>query len=82
MSFRFGLTWRNYLIILHDAIVTTAAVLASFYLRFEMEGLSTRLPILLFILPYFILFSIVVFYFSKLAVTSGDLYPCRISSTS
>jgi O-antigen biosynthesis protein WbqV len=69
MYLRFGLTWRNYLIILHDAIVTAAAVLASFYLRFEMEGLATRLPILLSILPYFILFSIVVFYFSKLAVT-------------
>ncbi|HEY0236519.1 MAG TPA: nucleoside-diphosphate sugar epimerase/dehydratase [Afipia sp.] len=66
---RFGLTWRNYLIILHDAIVTAAAVLVSFYLRFEMGGLTERLPILLSVLPFFVLFSVVVFYFSKLAVT-------------
>ncbi len=63
------LTWRNLLIAIHDALATTAAVIASFYLRFEAGGLMERLPLLLRFLPYFVLFSVVVCYVFKLTVT-------------
>ncbi|MEW6769011.1 MAG: SDR family NAD(P)-dependent oxidoreductase [Pseudomonadota bacterium] len=63
------LTWRNFLIALHDALATAAAVVASFYLRFEGTGFMERLPLLLKILPYFILLSVVVCYIFKLTVT-------------
>ena len=63
------LTWRNLLIVAHDALVTTLAVVASFYLRFEDNDFLERLPLLLRFLPYFVLFSIVVCYVFKLTVT-------------
>lgn len=59
-------TLRNFLILVHDALATTFALLASFYLRFEGSLLTDRLPHLLLILPWFVLFSIVVSYFSNL----------------
>jgi FlaA1/EpsC-like NDP-sugar epimerase len=64
-----NLTYRNWLIALHDALATTAAVLASFYLRFEGELFFERLPLLLRILPYFIAFSVVVCYLFNLTTT-------------
>ena len=54
-----NLTRRNALIAAHDALATTLAVLASFYLRFEGELFTERLPLLLRILPYFVVLSIV-----------------------
>ncbi len=63
------LTWRNLLIIVHDVLATIFAVVASFYLRFEGSGLIERLPLLLRILPYFVIFSIVVCYIFKLTTT-------------
>ena len=63
------LTWRNLLIIIHDVLATIFAVVASFYLRFEGSGLVERLPLLLRILPYFVLFSIVVCYVFRLTTT-------------
>ncbi|MBN9594150.1 MAG: polysaccharide biosynthesis protein [Afipia sp.] len=63
------LTWRNFLIALHDALATVFAVVASFYLRFEGSGLLERLPLLLRILPYFIIFSVIVCYVFKLTTT-------------
>ncbi|WP_019198195.1 SDR family NAD(P)-dependent oxidoreductase [Afipia birgiae] len=68
--FRFPrLTWRNLLIVIHDALATIFAVVASFYLRFEGSGLIERLPLLLRILPYFVVFSIVVCYVFRLTTT-------------
>ncbi|SHL52601.1 O-antigen biosynthesis protein WbqV [Bradyrhizobium lablabi] len=64
-----GLTYRNLLIAVHDALATTLAVLAAFYLRFEGEFFTERLPLLLRILPYFVAFSIVVCYFFRLTTT-------------
>jgi len=64
-----NLTYRNLLIAIHDALATTFAVLASFYLRFEGEPLFERLPLLLRILPYFIAFSVVVCYAFNLTTT-------------
>ncbi|MCC8936476.1 UDP-N-acetyl-alpha-D-glucosamine C6 dehydratase [Bradyrhizobium ivorense] len=59
-------TLRNFLILVHDALATTFALLASFYLRFEGSLLAERWPQLIHILPWFVLFSIVVSYFSNL----------------
>jgi FlaA1/EpsC-like NDP-sugar epimerase len=64
-----NLTYRNWLIALHDTLATTFAVLASFYLRFEGDSFFERLPLLLRILPYFIAFSLVVCYACNLTTT-------------
>src|SRR4051794_11868838 len=57
-----NMTLRNLLIAVHDALATTLAVFATFYLRFEGEAFLDRLPLLLRILPYFVAFSVVVCY--------------------
>src|SRR3984957_6359384 len=62
-------TYRNWLIALHDALATTFAVFTSFYLRFEGEPFFDRLPLLLFILPYFVALSVVVCYLFNLTTT-------------
>jgi len=65
-----NLTSRNALIALHDVLATAIALFASFYLRFEgSEYFYARVPLLLRILPYFLLFSVVVCYFSNLTTT-------------
>jgi FlaA1/EpsC-like NDP-sugar epimerase len=64
-----NLTMRNALIAAHDALATMLAVLASFYLRFEGELFTERLPLLLRILPYFVAFSVVVCYLCHLTTT-------------
>ncbi len=57
------LTLRNFLIALHDLLATTAALFAAFYLRFEgREAFYDSLPLLFQILPYFLTFSVVVFF--------------------
>jgi FlaA1/EpsC-like NDP-sugar epimerase len=64
------LTMRNLLIAVHDALATTLAVFASFYLRFEGgESFFERLPLLLRILPYFVALSVVVCYVFGLTTT-------------
>lgn len=63
------LTWRNFLIATHDAFATAAALFASFYLRFERDAFFDRLPLLLRILPYFVVLSIVVCYVFNLTTT-------------
>jgi O-antigen biosynthesis protein WbqV len=64
-----NLTLRNVLIATHDALATTLAVFASFYLRFEGDLFTERLPLLLRILPYFIALSVVVSYVFHLTTT-------------
>ncbi|OPY94203.1 capsular biosynthesis protein [Bradyrhizobium sacchari] len=64
------LTLRNFLIALHDLLATAAALFVAFYLRFEGgEGFYDRLPLLLQILPYFLAFSVVVFFVFNLTTT-------------
>ena len=64
------LTRRNYLIAAHDALATAVALLASFYLRFDGgEGFYARLPLLLRILPFFVVFSVVICYVFNLTTT-------------
>ena len=64
------LTLRNYLIAAHDVLATAFALFAAFYLRFEDgQAFYDRLPLLLRILPYFLLFSAVVCYVFSLTTT-------------
>ncbi|MCA1500907.1 MULTISPECIES: SDR family NAD(P)-dependent oxidoreductase [Bradyrhizobium] len=64
------LTSRNFLIALHDLLATTAALFAAFYLRFEGgDDFYARLPLLFQILPYFLAFSVVVFFLCNLTTT-------------
>lgn len=65
----FGFTWRNWIIAAHDAGVTALAVILSFVLRFDGENLLDRLPLLLWILPYFVVFSFFVCYVFDLTTT-------------
>jgi FlaA1/EpsC-like NDP-sugar epimerase len=65
-----NLTLRNLLIAAHDALATTLAVLVSLYLRFEGgQAFFDRLPLLLRILPWFILLGVVVCYVFNLTTT-------------
>src|SRR4030081_1735298 len=64
-----NLTSRNLLIAAHDALATALALFVSFYLRFEGEFFTERLPLLLRILPYFVAFSVVVCYIFNLTST-------------
>src|SRR5579859_3611224 len=64
------LTLRNYLIALHDAGASAAAFFVAFYLRFEgAEQFWERMPLLLRILPYFLVLSVVVCYLFNLTTT-------------
>lgn len=64
------LTHRNYLIALHDALATAFALLASFYLRFDGgEAFFARLPLLLRILPFFVVFSVIICFVFNLTTT-------------
>ena len=64
------LTLRNYLIAAHDVLATAFALFAAFYLRFEDgQAFYDRLPLLLRILPYFLLFGAVVCYVFSLTTT-------------
>lgn len=64
-----NLTTRNFLIALHDVLATTLAVLISFLLRFEGDAFEARLPLLLLILPPFLLLTVVVCYVFDLTTT-------------
>lgn len=58
------------MIALHDLLATTAALFVAFYLRFEGgDGFYDRLPLLYQILPYFLAFSVVVFFIFNLTTT-------------
>ncbi|MEK9284001.1 SDR family NAD(P)-dependent oxidoreductase [Bradyrhizobium sp. ISRA442] len=64
------LTLRNFLIAFHDLLATMAALFVAFYVRFEGgEGFVERLPLLFEILPYFLAFSVVVFFTFNLTTT-------------
>src|ERR1700704_4922066 len=55
------LTSRQFLVVVHDLVATAAAIVASFYLRFEAAGLEERLDGLLVVLPGFLVYAAVVY---------------------
>jgi FlaA1/EpsC-like NDP-sugar epimerase len=54
-------TPRMALILAHDLIAAVAAVLAAFYIRFEVSGITQRWDLLLMLLPGFVIYSTGVF---------------------
>ncbi len=56
------LNTRKTLIIAHDLLMTAAAVVASFYFRFEGAGLVARMQALLLFLPWFVLYAGLIYY--------------------
>jgi FlaA1/EpsC-like NDP-sugar epimerase len=54
-------TPRMFLILVHDLLATAAAVLASFFIRFEMQGLAERRHLLPIVLPAFVAYAGLVF---------------------
>jgi FlaA1/EpsC-like NDP-sugar epimerase len=57
---------RRVLIIIHDLVMTAAAILAAFYFRFEDIGLAQRFHSFLIILPGFLVYAGVVYWIFKL----------------
>ena len=45
-----SMTWRNWLIAAHDAVATAVAVMVTVGLRVEGPALTSRLPLLLWML--------------------------------
>src|SRR5262245_7315939 len=68
-------TPRMWLILGHDLIATAAAVVASFFIRFEEGGLTERWGLLVILLPVFVVYSSFVYVFS-------DLYKAKWRCTS
>jgi O-antigen biosynthesis protein WbqV len=62
-------TTRRILIVVHDLCVTVAAVLATFYIRFETQGVADRLYGLKLILPGFVLYAGLVYWYFGLYQT-------------
>jgi O-antigen biosynthesis protein WbqV len=63
---RLSLTPRQLLIVAHDLIATAVAIVASFFIRFEAAGLEQRLGGLLQIVPGFVIYAGVVYFFCRL----------------
>src|SRR6266540_6563029 len=59
-------TPRMWLILAHDLLATAAAVVASFFIRFEEAGLAERWRLLVVLLPAFVVYSGFVYGFSGL----------------
>jgi len=60
------LTPRIGLILLHDLVVTAAAIIASFYIRFEAIGLAQREDLLIVVLPGFVAYAGFIYAFFDL----------------
>src|SRR5674476_132875 len=81
------LTPRQILIVLHDLLATAAAIILTFFVRFEGKGLYERIGGLELFLPFFVLYAVVVYFIfdlhrNKWRFTSvPDLYNIFRAST-
>jgi FlaA1/EpsC-like NDP-sugar epimerase len=66
MTLLSSFTPRMWLILAHDLLATAAAVIASFFIRFEADGLAQRWRLLVIVLPVFLVYSAFVYGFSGL----------------
>src|SRR5262245_60860210 len=66
---RWKLSRRTGLILAHDLAATAAAILASFYIRFEGPGLGERRELLVAVLPAFVVYAGFVYGFFELYKT-------------
>ncbi|MGC1466251.1 MAG: SDR family NAD(P)-dependent oxidoreductase [Pseudolabrys sp.] len=62
----FKLTPRQFLIVAHDVVAAAAAIVLTFYMRFEDAGLAVRVHGLELFLPAFVIYAGVVFYVFRL----------------
>src|SRR5271157_745167 len=60
--FGWNLGLRKALVIVHDLVATAAAVVASFYFRFEAAGLMERQEALILFLPGFVAYAGIIYY--------------------
>ncbi len=51
------INWRILSVMAHDALATVAALLLSFFLRFDMAGLVARTEALKWIVPFFVIYA-------------------------
>ncbi|MGA2126187.1 MAG: capsular biosynthesis protein, partial [Xanthobacteraceae bacterium] len=58
-----NLTSRSVLILVIDVLATAAAVVVTFYIRFEGAGLAARRDLLLAVLPGFLIYAAIVYAF-------------------
>ena len=56
------MTRRQWLIVAHDLLATVAAIVASFFIRFEEAGLAERWDGLVTFLPGFLVYAAVVYF--------------------
>jgi FlaA1/EpsC-like NDP-sugar epimerase len=66
MTILSSFTPRMWLILAHDLLATAAAVVASFFIRFEADGLAERWRLLVIVLPAFVVYAAFVYGFSGL----------------
>ena len=59
---KLSLTPRQMLIVAHDLLATAAAIIMSFYIRFEAIGLESRLDKLIPIVPAFVIYAGFIYY--------------------
>src|SRR5437868_11908180 len=62
-------TPRTALILAHDLLATAAAIIVTFYLRFEGPGLAQRQDLLVAVLPAFLVYAAAVYAFFQLYKT-------------
>ena len=62
LTARLLLTPRQWLIVAHDLLATAAAIVMSFYIRFEAAGLESRLDKLLPIVPAFVVYAGLIYF--------------------
>ena len=62
-------TPRTALILAHDLLATAAAIIVTFYLRFEGPGLAQRWDLLVAVLPAFLIYAAAVYAFFQLYKT-------------
>jgi O-antigen biosynthesis protein WbqV len=67
MSLDFKFSQRGALIMVHDLLATAAALVTAFYVRFEGPVLYEYLRELRLILPLFLVYAAIVYYFSRLS---------------
>jgi FlaA1/EpsC-like NDP-sugar epimerase len=60
------LTSRQFLVVVHDVVATAAAIMASFWLRFDTGRIVERLDLLWLILPGFLIYAAIVYKFFHL----------------
>jgi len=66
MNLLSSFTPRMWLILAHDLLATAVAVISSFFIRFEADGLAQRWRLLVIVLPAFVVYSAFVYGFSGL----------------